>query len=203
MGLMHRPLAALLLSSLAAAPAWGDAPWKVERREADGLVAESRRVPESDFPEVRVTGRVKATAEALAAAAWSWRPDGVEGRMVERRLVLVDRPDSKLVYQLMRPPLVSRRESLLRLERQVSADGVITIQVRSDGGELPERHADAVRMPLVRISWRIEPDGAGGASFDYRCLSEPGGGVPAWLAFNTQLGVSVDIVRDAVAFATR
>ena len=200
---MRRTLALSLLSLLSAFPSWGEAPWKLERREADGLVVESRKVPESDYPELRVSGRVKATAEALATAAWTWRPDGVEGRMVERRLVLVDQPDSKLVYQLMRPPMVSRRESLLRMERQTSADGVISIQVHSDEGELPEQHSDAVRVPLVRISWRLEPDGAGGASFEYRCLSEPGGGVPAWLAFNTQLGVSVDIVRDVVAFATR
>lgn len=192
-----------LLSLVCALPSWGDAPWKLERREADGLVVESRRVAQSDFPELRVSGRVKVAAETLAAAAWLWRPDGVEGRMVERRLVLDDQPNSKLVYQLMRPPLVSRRESLLRLERQTSVGGVITIQVRTDEGALPERHADAVRMPLVRTSWRVEPDGAGGATFEYRCLSEPGGGVPAWLAFSTQVGVSVDIVRDVVGVATR
>jgi hypothetical protein len=43
-----------------------------------------------------------------------------------------------------------------------------------------------VRLPKVTGSWRAEPDPAGGVNLTYRCYSEPGGSVPAFLVRGAQ-----------------
>jgi hypothetical protein len=184
----HSPdIAAVLLLLSSASALAGD--FKVLRTERDGLVLESRRLPESDFPA------------SLAEAAWTFRRTGVEGKLVERRQVLQETPSSRLVWQVIRPPVVARRESLIRFSREHQSSGAFVVQFHSEDGAMPEHLDDAVRVGLVRGSWKFVPDGAGGAFVEHVVLSEPGGGVPPWLAVGTQENLALDMVREVLAQA--
>jgi hypothetical protein len=121
--------------------------------------------------------------------------------MVERRRVLSERPNERVVYQLVRPPLVARRQSMVRFTREDAPDGrAVHIAFDSVPGELPER-ADAVRVGLIRGDWRFEGDGERGTWLDYRCVIDPGGGLPAWLVANAQQDLALALVREVIALA--
>ncbi|HEX8952443.1 MAG TPA: hypothetical protein VF945_11390, partial [Polyangia bacterium] len=49
-----------------------------------------------------------------------------------------------------------------------------------------------VRLPLVRGSWHIEPAPDGGSNIAYRCYSEPGGAIPAFLVRGAQQDSTLD-----------
>jgi hypothetical protein len=178
--------------------------WHVSRRGPGGLVVELRDLPDTGFPEIRV--RVHAPASlpaALLEAVWGFRPNGAEGRMVERRVVVEDGPLERLIWQLSRPPLVSRRETLLRLTRDCTPDGGCTLRFRSEPGAGPVSVPDAVRILLVRGLWRFTPDGQGGAFVEHSIVSDPGGDIPPWLASGPQQDIAVALVREAVSVAAR
>lgn len=167
--------------------------WKVVRHEADGLTLEARSINGTDFPELRVTGHSTASPDALMNAAWKWNEHGVEAKLVERRMVLLDGVRERLVWQLLRPPVVSRRESLVR-----SVRNALSITFSSEPGPPPVKTQDTVRVPLVRGQWLFEPDGAGGTKVEHRCVSDPGGGVPPWLARGAQEEIIVSLVRETL-----
>lgn len=192
-GLLRRwGLVALVGSALAAQAEDG---WRVVRRESDGLLLETRTVSGTGFPELRVTGHSEASPLALAEAAWRWNDRGVEAKLVERRQVLEDGPRERLVWQLLRPPVVSRRESLIRMTRTDARDRV-SINFASELGDSPTKVANTVRVALVRGQWQFEVDPAGGTRVEHRCVSDPGGGVPPWLARGAQEDIIVSLVRE-------
>ena len=195
MGLVQRwCFVALLGSGLAASAQDG---WRVVRQESDGLVLEARAISGTGFPELRVTGHSTASPFALGDAAWSWNERGVEAKLVERRMVLFDAPHERLVWQLLHPPVVSRRESLVRMFRTDARDRV-SITFASEAGPPPVKTGDAVRVPLVRGQWQFDADPAGGTRVEHRCVSDPGGGVPPWLARGTQEDIIVSLVRETL-----
>ncbi len=191
----------VLVLLLGALPAFADEGWHEVRRETGGLVVEARPVAGCAYEELRVRVRVPQRPAALAEVVWTWRDDGVEARMVERRKVLSERANERVVYQVVRPPLVSRRQSVVRFTREDAPDGrLVHISFDSVPGELPE-HLDAVRVGLIRGDWRFESDGDHATWLDYRCVSDPGGGLPAWLVANAQQDLAVAFVREVMALA--
>jgi hypothetical protein len=174
--------------------------WRVVRTETDGLVLEARDVSDTRFPELRVTGHSTASPFTLAEAAWRWNERGVEAKLVERRLVLLDAPRERLVWQVLRPPVVSRRESLVRAFR-TDARNHVSITFASEPGPPPEKIADTVRVPLIRGDWQFEADPAGGTRVQHRCVSDPGGGVPPWLARGAQEDIIISLVRETLLLA--
>jgi hypothetical protein len=195
---MHPLPPAALLLSLLAGSAFGDEPWRLLRREPDGLTLEARAVAGTAFEEYRVRGHAAAAPGELADLAWTWRPDGVEGRLVQRRVVLSDRPSERVVYQVVNPPVVSRRQSLVRFHREDSDQGkTIHISFATVDGPLPEQ-VDAVRVALIRGDWSFQADPAGGTWVEHRIVSDPGGGLPPWLAAGTQQDIAVKLVREVV-----
>lgn len=189
-----RHLALLLLIPLTAQAEDG---WRLVRREADGLLLEARAITGTGFPELRVTGHSEATPSALAELAWTWNEQGAEAKLVERRLVLLDAPHERLVWQLLHPPVLSRRESLVRLIRTDASDH-ISIAFASEPGAPPIPTANTVRVALVRGEWKFEVDPSGGTRVQHRCVSDPGGGVPPWLARSTQEAFIVSLVRETL-----
>lgn len=175
--------------------------WRVVRQESDGLRLETRATSGTGFPELRVIGHSAASPFALGEAAWNWNDRGVEAKLVERRMVLLDAPHERLVWQLLRPPVVSRRDSLVRMFRTDARDRV-SIHFASEAGPAPVKIGTAVRVPLVRGQWQFEVDPAGGTKVEHRCVSDPGGGVPVWLARGAQEDIIVSMVRETLARAS-
>ncbi len=165
------------------------------RRESDGLVVESRAVAGTGFPQFRVRVHARASAQSLAEAVWQFRWQSVEGRMVERREILEESEHERLVWQVVRPPVVSRRESLIRFTRECDALGTVTIEFHSEPG--PSRTTDAVRI-MARGRWVFTPDAEGGTWLEHTVLSDPGGSVPPFLAVGSQQDMAVALVREAL-----
>jgi hypothetical protein len=165
------------------------------RREADGLVIESRAVAGTGFPQFRIRVHVPAVAQRLADAVWQFRAQSVEGRMIERREILEEHENERLVWQVVRPPLVSRRESLIRFSRACDPLGAITIEFHSVPG--PARVADTVRI-AARGRWVFTPDPNGGTWLEHLVISDPGGSVPPFLAIGSQQDIAVALVREAI-----
>jgi hypothetical protein len=87
------------------------------------------------------------------------------------------------------------------MTREDARDGhTALIAFTSLEGELLE-HEDAVRIPLIRGAWRFDAAPEGGTWLDYRCLSDPGGGLPPWLVANAQHDLAVSLVREVMALA--
>jgi len=180
-----------------AAAVQAEEPWRAVRRDG-ALSVESRPAGAGGYLEFRVVTHSAAPPLALADAVWRWNAQGVEGRMVEQRLVLSEAPREKLVWQLLHPPVVERREALVRFRRDDASDAV-HIAYESEAGPTPlgPRAPPAVRV-TVRGSWRFEVEGAGSTRVEHRCLSDPGGGLPSWLVKGAQEDMAVALVREAV-----
>lgn len=198
--MLRSPLAPVLLLTLATHAFGGD--FEVQRRERDGLVLETRLLADSRFPEIRVRTHAQAPAAALAEAMWTFRRNGVEGKLVERRQVLQETANSRLVWQLLQPPVVSRRESLIRYSREHESSGAIIVRFQSETGQAPQHAENAVKVGLVRGSWKFVPDGSGGTYIEHTCLSEPGGDIPPWLALSSQEDMAIALLREVVSLGS-
>lgn len=192
--IMTRVLTALLLCSATALATDG---WEEVR--TDGSLRVERRRADNSYFEFRVTTHSRAAPTALAEAVWTWDARGVEARMVERREVLSEAPGDRLVYSLVRAPIVSSRETLVRFKRDDS-EGAVQIAFASETGTPVASKVGAVRVNL-RGLWRFEPDGAGATRIEYRIVSDPGGGIPAWMVKGTQEEMAIALVKEAVARA--
>lgn len=168
--------------------AWAEGPWERVRTEADGLVLETRAVADSRFREVRVTGHSDASPAALSQTVWTW----TEGRYVEQRKVLEQHETERLEWQLVQAPMISKRESVIRFERSATTTRAT---VHYDAVPAALKASGTVPMAVLRGGWTFERDPQGGTRVEHRCLSDPGGAVPEWLARGTQQEVAVELVR--------
>lgn len=168
--------------------------WLAER---NGVTLERRVVAESRYFEYRA--RAHTTASAAQATARIW--DGIGGERsptLKHRQILRHSDDELVVYDQIRAPVVSDRDVTIRLRRLGDGRGgfLITFESISDG---PGPAAGYVRLPVVRGEWRIEPAGEGGAWLTYRCFSEPGGAIPAFLVRGVQQSQVLDEFERAFA----
>jgi hypothetical protein len=192
--------AALCLGFLALLPfkARAESPWRHEGLERDGILVESREVPESQLPELRFTARANVTPLALTEAAWELRGDGVQATYLEKRQVLRQAPDQRLIYLRVRPPVVGARACVLRQTRDLDeASGRCRVtfrpvQVLPNDGTPP--------FAQLRGEWRFEPDGQGGSRLIYTTLIDIGG-VPAVFARGAQRDAALATVREIIARA--
>lgn len=174
--------------------------WEELKRDGS-LCVEARPDSPGGYFEFRVTTRSDASPLELAEAVWQFDTNGVEGRMLERRLVVSEGPHERVVWSVVRPPLVSVRESLIRFTR-VEREGAVQIVFESTEGAPPDAHKGGVRV-TVRGLWSFEPDAAGGTRVEHRILSNPGGGLAPWLVKGTQQDLVTAVVRETVARAER
>lgn len=190
----------LLIASVVATSAFAEGQWTLLRTEADGLRVESREVPASQFLEFRVTAHSEANLSALTEAVWRWNDKGIEAQMIEQRKVLTETAQERLVWSVMRPPVISRRESFIRFQKRGDRTHSI-IDFASENGDSPEG-TNALRM-RIRGAWNFEVDPTGGTRVEHRILSDPGGSVPPWLVKGTQADFVVKIVREKLQQAAK
>lgn len=174
------------------------AEWEVVRRD-EALTIEARE-GEGGYTEFRATAHCRATPLAMAEAVWRWNERGVEAQMLERRLVVSDAPRERLVFSVVRAPVVAKRESLIRFKRAEEPEGVVQIVFESEAGVRPVGVEEGVRV-RVRGLWRFVPDGRGGTMVEHRVVSDPGGGLPPWMVKGAQQELVVSLVREAIARA--
>ena len=88
-------------------------------------------------------------------------------------------------------------------------DVVLDVRQQADGcawSEVPDRvpqQAGAVRMPLLRGSWTVEPIDASRSRVAYEVAVRPGGSIPGWMVRRGAVSALADVVgRVARCLAT-
>jgi hypothetical protein len=173
--------------------------WKQVKREADGVVLESRPTKETLFPELRVTMHADATPARLQQMVWDRRPDSVEGRMIEKSTTLFDEGGDRLLYIRLKPPVIGRRDYTIRYRALTDeGTGIRRVWFRLENESGPPPRDGVTRLRVVRGEWLFTPDANGGSTVSYTCVSDPAGDVPVWLATGEQEKVAEEMVREVV-----
>ncbi|MCU1282436.1 MAG: hypothetical protein JWM53_5982 [bacterium] len=182
--------AALLATFSVAGTARADEAWRVVH-ERNGVTLERRAVDGSRFYEYRA--RAHTTVSAPAALTRIWGGIGDErSPTIKHRTVVRRAEDELVVYDQIHAAVVSDRDVTIRIRKVADGGGVFDIAFESTAELGPPPAAGYVRLPMVRGSWRIEPTADGGSNIAYRCYSEPGGAIPAFLVRGAQQDSTLD-----------
>lgn len=189
-------LTALFLTAVLAA-----SPWKAGRT-IDGMKVELRDVKGSAFEEVKVSTVSALPLAALCDAVWG-RDAKLEGDF-KKRVVIRESEFERWTYEQVRVPLVADRDCVMHAQLVAPAQSG-RCEVKFEDGSDPAfppapRH---VRVGAVRGRWTLEPAAGGKTEVTYVVYSEPGGGVPAWLARGGQRDAAVAFMKTILARAGR
>ena len=171
------------------------AEWKLQS-QADGLTLETKAAPTGDYETVRVRANMKASPAHMAEVIWG--PPGIEGvankKNVKAHDVLLDKPNERLVYEVISAPVISDRDYILHLTRR--ADGEVhEIRWSSvDDARRPPSEGK-IRAPIIRGSCVIEPGESGGSTVTYEILTDLGGSLPAWAAKSAMRDAAVEWMK--------
>jgi hypothetical protein len=169
---------------LASFVAQADEAWRVVH-EKNGITVEKRPVEGSHYNEYRV--RAHTTVAPAIAVERLW--DGIAAERsptIKRRTVVSRAADELVVYDQIHAAVVSDRDVTIRIRKIADGHGGFNVLFESANELGPPPAAGYVRLPVVHGDWRIEPAAEGGSNLAYRCYSEPGGAIPAFLVRGAQ-----------------
>ena len=163
--------------------------WRV-MHERNGITLERRSVEGSRYYEYRVHAHTTVAPAVAVERIWSGIGDE-RSPTVKHRTVVRRAADELVVYDQIHAAVVSDRDVTIRI-RKVADGSAFELQFESTAELGPPPAAGYVRLPMVRGSWRIEPAAEGGSNIAYRCYSEPGGAIPAFLVRGAQQDSTLD-----------
>ena len=181
-----RALAAVsvVVMALAASSAGADpqAAWRLDG-VVDGMRVDRRDVAGSSFDEIRVSTTSSLGLQALCDAIYPRRFDGkLEGRFKKREL-LHETETERWTYEQISVAVVSDRDYVMHAKlEQPASTGRCEIGFETDSHGTRPAVSGFVRIPLIRGHWSLSPTPDGKVSVSYEVFSDPGGGVPAFLA---------------------
>jgi hypothetical protein len=182
-------LPAALVVSFAATP-HADEGWRVTH-EKNGITLERRAVEGSRYYEYRVHAHTTVAPAIAIERLWSGIGDE-RSPTIKKRTVLKRADDELVVYDQIHAAVVSDRDVTIRIRKSADGKGGYDVVFESTGDMGPPPAAGYVRLPTVRGSWHIEPAPEGGSNLSYRCYSEPGGAIPAFLVRGAQQDSTLD-----------
>jgi hypothetical protein len=168
----------------------------------DGVYVESRDVAGSPYEELRMTATSTASVETLCNTLYP-RPfdPKLEGRFKKREL-LREADNERWIYEQVSVPVVSDRDYVVHLKLE-QWSGRCEISFESlDQGVRPSPPG-VVRIHTIRGHWSVAPTTDGKAVVRYQIFTEPGGGVPAFLARGGIRTSNVDLVKLVVTHSNQ
>jgi hypothetical protein len=175
--------------------------WRSEGT-VDGMHVERRSVPGSSFDEIRVSTTSQLALQALCDAIYPPQFEGkLEGRFKKREL-LHETGTERWTYEQISVAVISDRDYVMhvKLEQPASSGRCeIGFETESAGARAPA--PGFVRIPLIRGHWSLAPTEDGKVRIHYEVFSDPGGGVPAFLARGGQKSAAVDFMKVILARA--
>jgi hypothetical protein len=140
---------------------------------------EMRAIAELPYPATRVDQVVCDFTQPLD-------PDVREARVLSG-----DLQTNYAIYLRYSPRfmVVAARDVVINVERRANG---CSWSEQPDG--VPERR-DAVRMPLLRGSWSLEPIDAAGTRVVYQVAVKPGGRIPGWLVRRGAASALPDVIE--------
>lgn len=159
--------------------------------ERSDIAVSTARVPGSPFAEFRFVLDGTGDLETLCARAFG--TSGIDpGEPVTLRVVLRESTDERVSYEQISPPVVSRRDYVVRRTRSHPAPGSCRIDFVSVDGEPPRR--GLVRLRRLAGSFVFEQQPGGRVRIDHRIHLDPGGSVPSWMVEPSIRSMGVETV---------
>lgn len=168
----------------------------------DGVQVERRDVPSSSFDELRLSIVSSSDIQRLCDAIYPARLAAKPEPRFKKQVLLRETPTERWTYEQVSVPVVSDRDYVMHatLEQPASSGHCsIAFQTEDDPAHPPVR--GLVRIPAIRGHWDIFPIAPGKVSVQYRIFSEPGGGVPAFLARSGQRSAAIEFMKIILARA--
>jgi hypothetical protein len=162
-----------------------------------------RDVPGSSFDELRLSVFSSLSLERLCNAIYPSKLPAQLDRRFKKQELLRETQADRWTYEQISVPIVSDRDYVMhvRLEQAASSGHCsVSFQSESDPARPPQR--GFVRVPVIRGHWDAFEVADGKVSVQYRIFSEPGGGVPAFLARGGQRSAAVDFMKIILARAS-
>lgn len=191
---MKNILIFLLLLTAAA----GAEEWKLERNR-DGIKVYTRRVEGISFKEYKGVIRLDASLSTIIAvfddykAATEWIDTCSSMELVERIS-----PMENYTYSYNPAPWpVKDRDAVVHSRTSQDPETLIVTVKQNAAPDKKARTRKAVRVEFIQSLWTLTPQQDGSTELIYQALSDPGGGLPAWLVnsvaisqpFNTLAGL--------------
>jgi hypothetical protein len=188
-------LLAVLLLPTSPALADGPAQWHADG-VSRGFQVERRDVPGSHFDELRLSIVSPLSLQRLCDAIYPPVVDTtLEGRFKKREL-LREVGNERWTYEQISVPVISNRDYVMHTKlNQAAPTGhcEVTFETTVDASRPPI--SGFVRLPVVRGHWDLTPTSDGRVNLRYEIFSEPGGGVPAFMARGSQKSTAIDFLQ--------
>jgi hypothetical protein len=168
----------------------------------DGVQVDRREVPSSSYDELRLSIVSSSDIQRLCDAIYPARLAAKPERRFKKQVLLRETPTERWTYEQVSVPVVSDRDYVMHvtLEQPASSGHCsVAFQTEDDPAHPPVK--GFVRIPNIRGHWDVFPVGPGKLSVQYRIFSEPGGGVPAFLARSGQRNAAIDFMKIILARA--
>jgi hypothetical protein len=191
-----------LLATCFAFAAAADAPWHPDGT-CDGLGVEKRDVGGSSFNEFRITTTSALDLQSVCDAIYAKGLDGRSNVRFKKREVLRQTDTERWVYEQIAVPWVSDRDYVMhtKLEQAPSSSGRCEVSFATEDDPAHPPIRGFVRIPVIRGRWSVAPGANGRLVVSYQVFSDPGGGIPAFMASGGQRSAAVDFVKNVLARA--
>jgi len=168
----------------------------------DGVQVDRRDVPSSSFDELRLSTVSSSDIQHLCDAIYPSRLSARPERRFKKQVLLRETPTERWTYEQVSVPVVSDRDYVMHVKlEQPASSGHCSVAFQTEEDPAHPPVAGCVRIPVIRGHWDIFPVAPGKLSVQYRIYSEPGGGVPAFLARSGQRSAAVDFMKIILARA--
>ena len=149
-------------------------------------------------PRVRLSTHSVANPDTLQRELWTLRSDGTQGRYIEKQVVLNETANERLQFVVFNPPLLSRREALIRSRRIFNpSTGAWHVRVCAEAGAAPTEQA--IRVKAIESEWHFLPDGHGGTDVQY--VTRVDFGFPSWVVAGFQPQIALEALREVITRA--
>jgi len=158
--------------------------WKLHEQTEDGISVYVRRRADSRVHEVRGVCSIPASPQRVFEAAMREETYAEQREhTLSYRVQHTKRDDVWLVYQMVRYPLVARRDLMLRYQSETDpAKQTYRISWRTTSLEAPPIPEEVVRVEVCSGMLSIAPEQGGAASkLVYVNHIDPGGSIPRWM----------------------
>ena len=177
--MLAQGLALLLLAVPDNPNAW------TEVNNDDGIRVWARDVPGSNIREVKAESVIAAPAETVWAVV-NDQPHYTEFMPYAKEVRVFSEDagtNARYEYQLIDPPLVSRRDYTLQATFDANpAEGRYRRSWTAANDKGPKPRQDVVRVTVCEGYWQIERLTDKTARVTYWLYTDPGGSVPTWMA---------------------
>jgi hypothetical protein len=168
----------------------------------DGVQVDRRDVPSSSFDELRLSIVSSSDMQRLCDAIYPTRLSARPERRFKKQVLLRESSTERWTYEQVSVPVVSDRDYVMHVKlEQPASSGHCSIAFQTEEDPAHPPVPGFVRIPVIRGHWDVFPVSPGKVSVQYRIFSEPGGGVPAFLARKGQRNAAVDFMKIILARA--